>query len=165
MNNSYFYHETSIISADSNIGDNTKIWQFCHILGRSIIGKNCVIGQNVMIGPDVKIGSNCKIQNNVSIYNGVECEDCVFLGPSCVLTNDYNPRTEYPKNNYKKTKIKYGATIGANATILCNITIGKYSLIGAGAVVLNNVPDYAVMVGNPAKQIGTIDEFGNITKL
>ena len=160
----YFAHETAIIDDNVNIGDKTKIWHFSHVM-KSIIGKNCNIGQNVFIGENVILGNHVKVQNNVSIYAGVECEDYVFFGPSCVLTNDLNPRCMHSKNGkYVKTIIKKGASIGANATIVCGITLGEHCLIGAGAVVTKDVPPNAVMVGNPAKIISTIDEFGNITK-
>lgn len=163
--NDYYLDSTSIIDNNTTIGKNTKIWHYTHVCESSIIGQNCNIGQNCYIGKNTIIGNYCKIQNNVSVYDGVICEDYVFLGPSCVFTNDLNPRVEYPKNSYKKTYIKYGATIGANATILCDLTIGRYALIGAGSVVVRDVPEYAVMVGNPAKQIGIIDKYGKITKI
>ena len=161
MNNSYFCHETSIISADSNIGDNTNIWQFCHILSHSIIGKNCVIGQNVMIGPDVKIGSNCKIQNNVSIYKGITIEDNVFCGPSCVFTNVKTPRAFIDRSNeFSETVVREGSSIGANATIICGVEIGKYSMIAAGAVVTKNVKPFSLVMGFPAKHIGWVSKAG-----
>ncbi len=151
----YFVHDSSYIDEEVEIGENTKIWHFCHILKGTKIGENCVIGQNVMIGPDVKIGNRCKIQNNVSIYKGVTLEDDVFCGPSCVFTNVYNPRAFIErKHEFKPTLVKKGATIGANATIICGVTIGRYAVIGAGAVVRSDVPDYAVMAGVPARQIG-----------
>lgn len=151
----YFLHESSYIDRNVCIGEGTKIWHFSHILENTIIGKNCIIGQNVAIGPDVKIGNNCKIQNNVSIYKGVTLEDDVFCGPSCVFTNVYNPRAFIErKHEFMKTLVKKGATIGANATILCGITIGEYAMIGAGAVVRQDVPAYAIVAGVPAKQIG-----------
>jgi UDP-2-acetamido-3-amino-2,3-dideoxy-glucuronate N-acetyltransferase len=137
------------------IGESTKIWHFSHILSGSRIGKNCNIGQNVVIGPDVIIGNGCKVQNNVSIYKSVTLEDHVFCGPSMVFTNVYNPRSEISKmDEMRQTLVKRGATIGANATIICGITIGNYAFIGAGAVITKDVPDYALMVGNPARQIG-----------
>lgn len=158
----YFIHQTSIVDTGAKIGNGTKIWHFSHISGGSEIGENCNIGQNVYIAPDVKLGNGCKVQNNVSIYTGVECGNYVFLGPSCVLTNDINPRAEHSKGgHYLKTIIGDGATIGANATIICGHTIGKYSLVGAGSVVTKDVEPYSIVVGNPAKKIGTIDEFGN----
>ena len=161
----YFSHKTSIINEKAIINEGTKIWQWTHILGGEI-GKNCSIGQNCFIAPDSKLGNNCKVQNNVSIYSGITCEDNVFLGPSMVFCNDKTPRSKYSKNGvYMKTLVKEGASIGANSTILPGITIGKYAFIGAGSVVTKNVPDYAVMVGNPAKQISIIDEKGNITKI
>jgi len=151
-NENYFIHESSVIDDPCEIGAKTKIWHFSHILTGSKIGNNCNIGQNVMIGPDVKIGNNVKVQNNVSIYRGVNIEDDVFLGPSMVFTNVINPRSFISrKNEFKKTIVKKGATIGANATIVCGNNIGKYAFVGAGAVVTTNVPDYAIVVGNPAK--------------
>lgn len=161
QNTSYLAHETAIIEKGSDVGEETKIWHFSHILPGSKIGSNCNIGQNVVIGPNVTIGNGCKIQNNVSVYEGVELEDNVFCGPSMVFTNVYNPRCEIPrKNEYKKTIVKKGATIGANATIVGGITIGCYAFIGAGAVVNRDVPDYALLVGNPAKQIGWMSRYG-----
>lgn len=160
----YFAHETAIIDDGAIIGDNTKIWHYSHICKGSIIGKNCNIGQNVFIAGGAVIGDNCKVQNNISIYAGVEAGDYVFFGPSCVLTNDINPRGMYSKGGeYIKTKLEDGVTLGANCTIVCGNTIGKHSLIGAGAVVTKSVEDYSIMVGNPAKRIGTIDEKGNRT--
>ncbi len=151
----FFVHSSSFIDDGARIGDGTKIWHFCHILKGSRIGKNCILGQNVSVGPEVKIGDGCKIQNNVSIYNGVTLEDGVFCGPSCVFTNVYTPRAFIErKNEFLPTLVKTGATIGANATILCGITIGKYALIGAGAVVTDDVADCAIVVGVPAKQKG-----------
>ena len=161
MKENFFTHETSIINGSACIGDGTKIWHFTHISEGAKIGKNCNIGQNCYIGNDVIIGDNCKLQNNVSVYTGVELEDYVFCGPSMVFTNDLNPRCMYPKNGeYKKTLVKTGATIGANATIVCGITIGKHALIGAGAVVIKDVPDHAIVVGNPGKIIGSACECG-----
>ncbi|MBN1849638.1 MAG: Gfo/Idh/MocA family oxidoreductase [Deltaproteobacteria bacterium] len=157
----FFAHESVYIDDDALIGDGSKIWHFSHILSRSSIGKNCNIGQNVVIGPDVTVGDNCKIQNNVSIYKGVTLEDGVFCGPSMVFTNVYNPRAEIRKmDQLRPTLVKKGATIGANATIICGITIGRYAFIGAGAVVTKNIPDHALMVGNPATQIGWACECG-----
>lgn len=161
--NNYYIHESSYIDDNVNIGDGTKIWHFCHIQSGAVIGKNCTLGQNVNISNNVKIGNDVKIQNNVSIYEGVELEDCVFCGPSCVFTNDLTPRAKYPKghDNYRRTVVKEGATIGANATIVCGHTIGKYAMIGAGAVVTKDVPDYCLVAGNPACIIGKVDEVGN----
>jgi len=151
----YFVHASSFIDENVTIGDGTKIWHFSHILSRSRIGKNCIIGQNVAIGPDAVIGNKCKVQNNVSIYKGVTLEDGVFCGPSCVFTNVYNPRAFVErKHEFYETLVRKGATIGANSTIVCGVTIGRYSLIGAGAVVKQDVADYAVVAGVPAKQIG-----------
>jgi len=158
---SFFVHHSSYIDEDVVIGEGTRIWHYCHILKGSKIGKNCTIGQNVMIGPDVKIGDKCKIQNNVSVYKGVTLEDDVFCGPSCVFTNVYNPRAFIErKHEFKPTLVKKGATIGANATIVCGVTIGKYAMIGAGAVVKKDVPDYAIVVGIPARQIGWVCRCG-----
>lgn len=163
--NNFFSHETAIVDEGCLIGDNTKIWHFSHIMPKSVIGENCNIGQNVVISPNVNIGNNVKIQNNVSVYTGVKCEDDVFLGPSMVFTNVINPRSAIiRRNEYLETVVKKGASIGANATIVCGNSIGKYSFIGAGAVVTKNVLDYALVVGNPAKQIGWISEFGHRLK-
>jgi UDP-2-acetamido-3-amino-2,3-dideoxy-glucuronate N-acetyltransferase len=160
--NNYFSHETAIINKKAIIGDGSKIWHYTHVLGGNI-GKNCSIGQNCFIADGSIVGNGCKVQNNVSIYSGVICEDNVFLGPSMVFCNDINPRAAFPKGGkYMKTLVKTGASIGSNATILPGVTIGKHAFIGAGAVVVKDVPDYAVMVGNPARQISTIDEEGNI---
>jgi len=157
----YFLHATAIVDDGCEIGRGTKIWHFSHILSNSRIGENCNIGQNVVIGPDVEIGKGCKVQNNVSIYKGVTLEDGVFCGPSMVFTNIYNPRAEIRKMDQVRTTLaKRGATIGANATIICGVIIGRYSFIGAGAVVTKDVPDYALVVGNPAKQIGWVCECG-----
>lgn len=162
--NNYFVHDSSYIDEDVNIGNGTKIWHFCHIQKGAVIGENCSLGQNVNVSNNVKIGNGVKIQNNVSLYEGVELEDYVFCGPSSVFTNDLTPRARYPKgsDNYKKTLVKEGASIGANATIVCGITIGKNAFIGAGAVVTSDVPDNAVYIGVPARQMGWIDEYGNI---
>lgn len=161
MENEYFAHESTYIDEPCVIGPGTKIWHFSHIMKDCEIGKNCNIGQNVVISPSVKIGNNVKIQNNVSVYTGVICEDDVFLGPSMVFTNVINPRSGViRRDEYMKTTVKKGASIGANATIVCGNNIGKYAFIGAGAVVTKDVPDYALMVGNPAKQIGWMSEFG-----
>ncbi len=159
--NNYFVHESSYVDAPCQIGKGSKIWHFSHIMKDSIIGENCNIGQNVVVSPNVKLGNNVKIQNNVSIYTGVICEDDVFLGPSMVFTNVINPRSGViRKDEYMKTVVKKGASIGANATIVCGNNIGKYAFIGAGAVVTKEVPDYALMVGNPSKNIGWMSEFG-----
>ena len=160
--NNFFAHETSIIDNDCNIGRGTKIWHFSHIMQKSSIGKNCNIGQNVVISPEVVLGSNVKVQNNVSIYTGVTCEDDVFVGPSVVFTNIINPRSQIVrKGSYESTLVKRGASIGANCTIVCGVEIGRYAFIGAGAVVTKDVPDYALLVGNPAKQIGWVSEYGH----
>jgi UDP-2-acetamido-3-amino-2,3-dideoxy-glucuronate N-acetyltransferase len=158
---SYFVHESSYVDEPCQIGDGTKIWHFCHVMQNSQIGENCNIGQNVVVSPDVILGNNVKVQNNVSIYTGVVCEDDVFLGPSMVFTNVINPRSHINrKEEYKPTLIKKGATIGANATIVCGHTIGQYALIGAGSVVVKDIKDYALMAGNPARQIGWICQCG-----
>ncbi len=158
----YFVHESSYIDDDVLIGDGTKIWHFCHIQSGARIGKNCVLGQNVNIGNNVLIGNYCKIQNNVSAYQGVILEDYVFCGPSCVFTNVINPRSEILRHHlYEKTLVKRGASIGANSTIVCAITIGRYAFIGAGAVVVSDVPDYALMVGVPARQKGWMSRHGH----
>lgn len=160
----YYVHESSYVDENVKIGEGTKIWHFCHIQKGATIGKNCSIGQNVNISNNVVVGNDCKIQNNVSIYEGVELEDGVFCGPSCVFTNDLTPRARFPKGsaNYKKTLIKEGASIGANATIVCGHTIGRCAMVAAGAVVTKDVPDYALVAGIPAKVIGKVDEQGNI---
>jgi UDP-2-acetamido-3-amino-2,3-dideoxy-glucuronate N-acetyltransferase len=161
MSSSFFAHPTAIISESSTIGNNTKIWHFSHIMDNCTIGESCNIGQNVVVSPGVKLGRNVKIQNNVSIYTGVICEDDVFLGPSCVFTNVINPRSAVNrKNEYAKTVVKHGASIGANATIVCGHDIGKFAFIGAGAVVTKDVPDYALVIGNPARHVGWMSEFG-----
>ncbi len=158
----YFAHETAVIDADCSIGDGTKIWHFSHIMSNCSIGNNCNIGQNVVVSPQVSLGNNVKVQNNVSIYTGVVCEDDVFLGPSMVFTNIINPRSAVNrKEEYIKTTVKKGASIGANATIVCGNDIGEFSFIGAGAVVVKEVKPYALVVGNPSKQIGWISEFGH----
>lgn len=158
----YFAHESSYIDEGCTIGKGTKIWHFSHIMPNCKIGERCNIGQNVVISPDVVLGNNVKIQNNVSVYTGVICEDDVFLGPSMVFTNITNPRSAIiRKEEYKTTLVKKGASIGANSTIVCGNTIGTYALIGAGAVVTKDVPDYALVVGNPAKQIGWVSEYGH----
>ena len=161
-NKKYFAHETAVIDEGCKIGDNTKIWHFSHIMPDSIIGNNCNIGQNVVISPRVTLGNNVKVQNNVSIYTGVICEDDVFLGPSMVFTNVTNPRSAViRRGQYERTLVKKGASIGANATIVCGHDIGKFAFIGAGAVVTKTVADYAIVVGNPAKQIGWMSEYGH----
>ncbi len=161
-NNTYFAHETAVIDDDCVIGTGTKIWHFSHIMPTAVIGKNCNIGQNVVVSPKVILGNNVKVQNNVSIYSGVICEDDVFLGPSMVFTNVINPRSAIiRKDEYKKTLVKKGASIGANATIVCGNDIGEYAFVGAGAVVTKQVLPYALVVGNPSKQIGWISEYGH----
>lgn len=161
---SYFVHETSFIDDDVSIGEKTKIWHFCHIQKGASIGENCSLGQNVNVSNHVRIGNGCRIQNNVSLYEGVELEDYVFCGPSCVFTNDLTPRAKYPKGaaNYKKTLVKEGASIGANATIVCGHTVGKWALIGAGSVVTKDVPDHALILGVPGVQTGWVCECGAI---
>lgn len=163
---SYYVHESSYIDENVTIGDGTKIWHFCHIQTGSNIGAGCSLGQNVNVSSNVKIGNRVKIQNNVSIYEGVELEDYVFCGPSMVFTNDINPRSKYPKGSagYKKTLVKYGASIGANATIVCGNTIGRWAMIASGAVVTKDVGDYALMAGVPAIQIGWVCECGQTLK-
>lgn len=158
----YFAHESAYIDEGCEIGAGTKIWHFSHIMPNCKIGKGCNIGQNVVVSPEVVLGNNVKVQNNVSIYTGVTCDDDVFLGPSMVFTNVINPRSAVNrKSEYAKTHVGKGASIGANATIVCGHDIGKYAFIGAGAVITKNIPDYALMVGNPAKQIGWMSEFGS----
>ncbi len=157
----YFVHETAVVEEGCKIGSGTKIWLFSHIMANCRIGENCNIGQNVVVSPEVVLGRNVKVQNNVSIYTGVTCEDDVFLGPSMVFTNVINPRSAINrKNEYAKTHVGRGATIGANATIVCGNNIGKYAFIGAGAVITKEIPDYSLWVGNPAKQIGWMSEYG-----
>lgn len=159
---SYYAHPTAIIDPGASIGDGTKIWHFSHIMPECTIGVNCNIGQNVVVSPKVVLGNNVKVQNNVSIYTGVVCEDDVFLGPSMVFTNVINPRSRVNrKSEFLNTIVKTGATIGANATIVCGNTIGKFAFIGAGAVVTHDVKDYALVVGNPARQRGWMSEFGH----
>jgi UDP-2-acetamido-3-amino-2,3-dideoxy-glucuronate N-acetyltransferase len=158
----YFVHESSFVDEQVTIGENTKIWHFSHLLSHTTIGRDCSFGQNCVVGPKVNIGNGVKVQNNVSIYEGVEVEDDVFLGPSMVFTNVVNPRAFIQrKEEFKKTLLKKGCSIGANATIVCGITIGEYALIGSGAVVNKNVKPYALMVGVPAKQIGWVGISGN----
>ena len=165
MGKDYFVHESSYVDDNVQIGKGTKIWHFCHIQSGAIIGENCSFGQNVNIGKNVRIGNNVRIQNNVSIYEGVELEDNVFCGPSCVFTNVLTPRVEYPVNSkYLSTFVMRGASIGANATIVCGHTIGKYAMIAAGAVIADNVKDYALMIGVPARHVGWICECGTILK-
>ena len=161
----YFAHETAVIDAGSEIGNGTKIWHFSHIMSGCIIGESCNIGQNVVISPQVRLGRNVKIQNNVSVYTGVICEDDVFLGPSMVFTNVINPRSHVNrKNEYAETIVRKGASIGANATLVCGNEIGAYALIGAGAVITKPVKPFALVVGNPAKQIGWVSENGHKLK-
>ena len=158
----YFVHESSYVDEGCTIGKGTKIWHFSHIMSGCVIGEDCNIGQNVVISPDVVLGRNCKIQNNVSVYTGVRCEDDVFLGPSMVFTNVINPRSAVSrKSEYKETLIRRGASVGANATIVCGHELGEYCLIGAGSVVTKDVPPYALMVGNPARQIGWVNRNGD----
>ena len=157
----YFAHKTSVIDPDCTIGEGTNIWHFSHVMSNCIIGKNCNLGQNIVVSPEVVLGNNVKVQNNVSIYTGVTCEDDVFLGPSMVFTNIINPRSAIKrKDQYSKTIVKRGVSIGANATIVCGITIGEFAFIGAGAVVLKDILPYALVVGNPSRQIGWISEYG-----
>ena len=161
-NKDYFVHESSYVDEPCQIGEGTKIWHFSHIMKNSTIGENCNIGQNVVISPDVKLGNNVKVQNNVSIYTGVICEDNVFLGPSMVFTNVINPRSAVNRRNeYISTIVKKGASIGANATIVCGNNIGKYAFLGAGTVITKEIPDYALVVGNPSRQIGWVSEYGH----
>lgn len=158
-----FIHSSSIIDENVEIGNGTKIWYFCHIQSGARIGENCILGQNVNISNNVIVGNGCKLQNNVSLYEGVELEDFVFCGPSCVFTNDLTPRAKYPKGHvYKHTLIRKGATIGANATIVCGHTIGEWAMIGAGAVVTSDVPNHALMFGVPAKRKGWVCECGEL---
>lgn len=158
----YFSHETAVIDDGCTIGKGTRIWHFTHIMPSCKIGENCNLGQNVVVSPEVILGNNVKVQNNVSIYTGVICEDDVFLGPSMVFTNIVNPRSAVVrKDQYVKTLVRKGASIGANATIVCGIEIGEFAFIGAGAVVIRDVPSYALVVGNPAKHIGWMSEFGH----
>ena len=161
----WWQHETAIVDDGAIIGDNTCIWHFSHVCSNVVIGSDCSLGQNVYVGNDVRIGTQCKIQNNVSVYDGVILEDDVFCGPSMVFTNVYNPRAAIPrKHEYRPTLIKKGATLGANCTIVCGVTIGSYAFIGAGAVVTKDVPDFALMLGVPAKQVGLVDKEGNRIK-
>ena len=166
MGNNYFAHESSYIDDDVEIGEGTKIWHFCHIQKGARIGKNCSLGQNVNVSNNVIIGNNVKIQNNVSVYEGVELEDGVFCGPSCVFTNDLTPRAEFPKGStgYKKTLVKHGASIGANATIVCGHTIGEYAMVAAGAVVTKDVEPYTLVAGIPAQVIAMVSNGGEILR-
>jgi UDP-2-acetamido-3-amino-2,3-dideoxy-glucuronate N-acetyltransferase len=157
----YFAHETAVLDEGCRIGDGTRIWHFTHVMAGAVVGKNCVLGQNVMVANRVTIGDNVKIQNNVSVYEGVTCEDDVFLGPSVVFTNVINPRAFIErKQEFRPTLVRKGASIGANATIVCGHTVGRYALVGAGAVVTHDVPDYALVTGIPAKQTGWVSEYG-----
>lgn len=157
----FFAHPTAVIDEGCHIGDDTRIWHFTHIMPGAVIGHHCIIGQNVFIGSNVQLGNNVKVQNNVSLYEGVTCEDDVFLGPSMVFTNVINPRSAVSrKNEYRKTVVKKGASIGANATIICGIEIGEYAFVGAGAVVTKTVLPYALVIGNPARQTGWVSEYG-----
>jgi len=161
-NNDFYVHPSSYVDEGVQIGKGTKVWHFCHLMAPSELGEGCNLGQNVVLSPQVKLGKNVKVQNNVSIYTGVECEDDVFLGPSMVFTNVYNPRSAVSrKNEYRRTLVKTGATIGANATIVCGIEIGRFAFIGAGALVNRNVPDFALIVGNPGRQIGWMSKHGH----
>lgn len=162
----YFIHESSYIDQDVMIGEGSKIWYFCHVQTGAVIGENCSLGQNVNVANNVHIGNGCRIQNNVSLYEGVILEDYVFCGPSCVFTNDLTPRAKYPKGRsaYLPTLVKEGASIGANATVICGHTIGRFALIGAGAVVVTNVPDHALMLGVPARQTGWVCECGQLLR-
>ena len=163
----FFLHDSSYVDEGVHIGQKTKIWHFSHIQSGSVIGESCSIGQNVNIGNNVRIGSYVKIQNNVSIYEGVELEDYVFCGPSMVFTNIKRPRSEFPQRgseHYQKTVVKKSASIGANVTVVCGVTIGEYALIGAGALILKDVPPFSLVVGNPGKVIGRVDKYGNKTQ-
>lgn len=158
----YYAHPTAVIDAGCRIGEGTKIWHFCHLVQGCVIGKNCILGQNVMVAANVRLGDNVKVQNNVSVYEGVTCEEDVFLGPSMVFTNVINPRSAISrKHEFKTTLVKKGATIGANATILCGNTIGEYAMVGAGAVVTRPVPAFALVKGNPARQTGWVSAYGH----
>lgn len=160
----YFVHESSYVDDNVEIGEGTKIWHFCHVQSGAKIGRKCSLGQNVNVANNVNIGDNVKIQNNVSVYEGVTLEDGVFCGPSCVFTNDLTPRARYPKGaeNYGKTVVKEGASIGANATIVCGHNVGKCAMVAAGAVVTKDVPDYTLVMGVPAQPVARLDEYGNI---
>jgi UDP-2-acetamido-3-amino-2,3-dideoxy-glucuronate N-acetyltransferase len=162
----YRAHPTAVIDEGAMIGEGTRVWHFSHIMSGAVIGKNCNIGQNVVVSPQVVLGNNVKVQNNVSVYTGVVCEDDVFLGPSCVFTNVINPRSFISrKEEFKPTLVKKGASIGANATIICGITIGEYAMIGAGSVVTKDVPEYALIMGNPGRQMGWVDKEGNTKQM
>ena len=162
MDKEFKAHETAVIDAGCRIGRGTVVWHFSHLMSRCVVGERCSIGQNVVISPGVVLGNGVKVQNNVSVYTGVTCEDDVFLGPSCEFTNVINPRSAVPrKDEFRPTRVERGASIGANATIVCGHTIGAYALIGAGAVVTRDVPPYALVVGNPARHIGWVSEYGH----
>jgi UDP-2-acetamido-3-amino-2,3-dideoxy-glucuronate N-acetyltransferase len=159
--NNYYIHPSSILSKDSKVGKGSKIWQFCHIFGKSTIGNNSILGQNIMVGPNVSVGSNCKIQNNVSLYNGLKIENNVFCGPSCVFTNVKTPRAFINRSNeFSETIVREGASIGANATIVCGLVIGEYSMIAAGAVVTKSVRPFSIVMGVPAKHMGWVSKAG-----
>ena len=161
--NQTFIHATAVIDDGAIIGDNTRVWHFCHIMPTAVIGNDCIIGQNVFVDNNVKVGNGVKIQNNVSLYNGVVLQNDVFVGPSVVFTNVINPRSFIErKHEFKQTMVEQGASIGANATLICGITVGEYAMVGAGAVVTKDVPAYAVVIGNPAKQTGWVDREGNV---
>jgi UDP-2-acetamido-3-amino-2,3-dideoxy-glucuronate N-acetyltransferase len=160
--NGFYVHESSYVDEDCKIGDSTKIWHFCHIMGNTEIGNGCSFGQNCVVGPNVKIGNGVKVQNNISIYEGVEVEDHAFLGPSMVFTNVINPRSFIiRRNEFKKTLVKKGASIGANATVVCGVTIGAYAFVGAGSVITRDVPDFALVYGSPARVQGWVSIAGN----
>lgn len=162
MEKEYFSHESAIIDKGAVIGKGSKIWHFCHVMGKSVMGNNCNLGQNVFVADDVILGNNVKVQNNVSIYSGVICEDDVFLGPSMVFTNIKNPRSAVVrKGEYDRTLVKKGASVGANATVVCGNDIGRFAFVAAGAVVTKDVPDYALMIGAPARQSGWMSEYGH----
>lgn len=166
MSQDYFAHKTAVIDEGASIGVGTKIWHFSHVMSNAVLGERCNLGQNVVISPEVVLGTNVKVQNNVSVYTGVVCEDDVFLGPSMVFTNVINPRSAViRKEEYKQTLVKKGASIGANATIVCGNTIGAFAMIGAGAVVTKEIADYALVVGNPSRQIGWVSEYGHRLEL
>ncbi|WEK36547.1 MAG: DapH/DapD/GlmU-related protein [Candidatus Pseudobacter hemicellulosilyticus] len=161
MSNLHFVHESAVVDAGARVGEGTRIWHFCHIMAGSSIGKDCILGQNVFVGAGVVLGNGVKVQNNVSIYSGVECEDEVFLGPSVVFTNVINPRAAIErKEEFRPTLVKKGASIGANATVICGHTIGEYAMVGAAAVVTKDVPAFALVAGNPARQIGWVSVQG-----